>query len=257
MNTVIKVLEIAEEEIGYLEKKDKTDLYSKTGNAGSNNFTKYWKDLGATGMQGEPWCNAFVNWCFEKAYGSEAKHLLCTPGLWSYYTPTSANYFMQAGRWYKTPVVGDIVYFKNDKRICHVGIVIEVNGNTITTIEGNTSSAVGVIPNGGGVFKKYYTIPNSRIAGFGRPDYDVVMYNAGWNHDAKGWWYADSSTTYLKDTWKVLNHCKYYFDSEGYAVTGEQTIDGKRYYFEPTPGAAKECALLLTNEHGELYLYEE
>ena len=39
------------------------------------------------------------------------------------------------------------------------------------TIEGNTSAGEQVIPNGGAVCKKSYRLYNSRIAGYGRPDY--------------------------------------------------------------------------------------
>ena len=40
-NTVDKVLAIAESEVGYLEKKSNANLYDKTKNAGSANYTKY------------------------------------------------------------------------------------------------------------------------------------------------------------------------------------------------------------------------
>lgn len=36
---------------------------------------------------------------------------------------------------------------------------------------------------------------------------------------------------YLKNTWRTIGGDKYYFDSEGYAVTGFHTINGKTYYF--------------------------
>ena len=66
-----KVINIAKAEIGYLEKKSNSKLDDKTANAGTANYTKYWRDL-ASGMQGQPWCNCFVNWCFLKAYGEAA-----------------------------------------------------------------------------------------------------------------------------------------------------------------------------------------
>lgn len=47
------VLGIAEEEIGYLEKKNNSKLDSKTGNAGSANYTKYWRDIRPS-YQGQP-----------------------------------------------------------------------------------------------------------------------------------------------------------------------------------------------------------
>ena len=43
-------------ERGYLEKASAKDLDSKTANAGSNNFTKYARDL-YPALQGQPWCD--------------------------------------------------------------------------------------------------------------------------------------------------------------------------------------------------------
>lgn len=167
-----KVIEIANNEVGYLEKRSNSNLDSKTANAGSGNYTKYWRDL-APGMNGQAWCNCFVNWCFVQAYGVEtAKKLLCTDGGWSYYTPASASYFKNKGQWYSSPKIGDIIYFKNSQRICHVGIVYAVDESRVYTIEGNTSAASGVVANGGGVAKKSYVLGYNRIAGYGRPKYD-------------------------------------------------------------------------------------
>lgn len=173
MADVNKVLEIAKAELGYLEKKTNASLDDKAANAGSGNYTKYWRDL-APGYQGQSWCNAWIDWIHQKAYGEkEAKKLLCTPGGWSYYTPTSASYFKSKGQWYtKSPQVGDIIYFKNSQRICHVGIVYKVDSAYVYTYEGNTSGGSGVVANGGGVFAKKYSLSNSRIAGYGRPKYD-------------------------------------------------------------------------------------
>ena len=164
-----KVLTIAKSEVGYLEKATNSMLESKTGNAGSNNFTKYGK---AMGCNGDFWCDAFVDWCFLQAYGKEkAKKLL---GGFSNYTPTSAQYFKNMGRYFKSPKVGDVIFFKNNIRICHTGLVYKVDGNRVYTIEGNTSSETGVIRNGGAVAYKCYDLSNSRIAGYGRPNYTLV-----------------------------------------------------------------------------------
>lgn len=38
---MLKVIKIAEAQVGYLEKASNRDLDSKTGNAGYNNYTKY------------------------------------------------------------------------------------------------------------------------------------------------------------------------------------------------------------------------
>ena len=44
----------------------------------------------------------------------------------------------------------------------------------VYTIEGNTSSAVGVVDNGGCVAKKSYSLNYTRIAGYGRPNYNLI-----------------------------------------------------------------------------------
>ena len=44
----------------------------------------------------------------------------------------------------------------------------------IYTIEGNTTGANGVIANGGGVCKKKYKRTHARLAGFGRPNWDLA-----------------------------------------------------------------------------------
>lgn len=171
-NTPDKVISVATAEVGYLEKSNTSNLYDKTAGASSGNYTKYWAEL-TSGMQGQAWCQAFVDWCFMKAYGmNKAKELLKQP-VWNYYTPTCANYFIKAGQWYISPKVGDLIYFKNSTRICHVGLVYKVDASTVYTIEGNTSGGSQVIANGGGVCKKSYKLTNSRIAGYGRPKYDA------------------------------------------------------------------------------------
>lgn len=169
-NTADKVVNIALKEVGYLEKKTNSQLDSKTANAGSANYTKYGKNMGCNGLA---WCDAFVDDCFVRAYGREkARELL---GGFSNYTPTSAQYFKNMGRFHTAnPQVGDQIFFKNNTRICHTGIVCQVDSSRVYTVEGNTSGASGVIANGGGVCKKSYPLSHSRIAGYGRPDYDRV-----------------------------------------------------------------------------------
>lgn len=176
-NTPDKVIRIAEAEIGYLEKKSNYKLDDKTANAGSNNYTKYGRDMHKLypSVMDFPaaWCDCFVDWCFQKAYGvSTAKSLL--GGNFNDYTVASAQAYKNKGAWYtKNPKVGDQIFFKNDVRICHTGIVYAVDSKKVYTIEGNTSGASGVISNGGGVCKKSYLLTSDYIAGYGRPKYDI------------------------------------------------------------------------------------
>ena len=162
------VIGIAEEEIGYLEKKSNSQLDSKTANAGSGNYTKYWRDI-APSYQAQPWCAGFVTWCFTRAFGKDnAKKLL---KHYPYvYCPTLGGLFTR----HANPEKGDIVIFYRGGTFAHTGIVTKVQGDKFWTIEGNTSGASGIIANGGGVCAKSYY--NSQLPGtkFCRPDYSIV-----------------------------------------------------------------------------------
>ena len=164
-NAVIKV---AQDEVGYLEKKSNAQLDSKTANAGYNNYTKYWRDIKPS-YQTEPWCAIFISWIFMKAFGlAMAKKLL---KHWPYvYCPTLGTLFTKNAN----PKVGDIVIFYRSGEFKHTGLVTKVQGDKFWTIEGNTSGASGIVANGGGVcVKSYY---NSQLPGtkFCTPDYSLV-----------------------------------------------------------------------------------
>lgn len=81
-------------------------------------------------------------------------------------------------------------------------------------------------------------------------------YNVGWYHDDKGWWYADTVETYYHDCWQNINGHRYYFDQDGYAVTGQQVINGQKYLFEDETGHPLECALYVSRNDGALYIGE-
>lgn len=174
-NYASAVIKIASDEVGYLEKKSNKNLDDKTANAGSGNYTKYGRDMHKLypSVMNFPaaWCDAFVDWCFQKAYGvSNAKGLL--GGNFNDYTPSSAQLYKNKGAWGSTPKIGAQIFFKNSTRICHTGLVYGFDEKYVYTIEGNTSGASGVIANGGGVCRKKYLLTNSKIAGYGYPKYD-------------------------------------------------------------------------------------
>ena len=104
-----------------------------------------------------------------KALGqARAKELL---KHWPYvYCPTMKGLFTLNAN----PKVGDIVIFWRNNVFAHTGIVIAVDGDKFTTIEGNTSGASGVVDNGGGVCQKQYY--NSKLPGtkFCRPAYKTT-----------------------------------------------------------------------------------
>ena len=183
LKTPAAVLKIAEAEVGYLEKQSNANLYDKTANAGSANYTKYAYEFDTLypnfyngKKQGAPWCDMTVDWIFVKAFGEEeAKKML--------YQPTksagagcsfSAGYYRAHGAFFSTPKVGDQIFFGTKGKETHTGIVYKVDASRVYTIEGNTSSASGVVANGGAVAKKSYPLNYAKIVGYGRPKYDAV-----------------------------------------------------------------------------------
>lgn len=233
-NTASKVIQIALNEVGYLEKKSNSQLDNKTTNAGSNNYTKYARDLdNISGFyngkkNGFAWCDVFVDWCFVQAFGvNKAKELLCQPnkslGAGCYY---SMNYYKNNNQFYTKPVAGDQIFFKSGSRIVHTGIVYKVDNTCVYTVEGNTSGASGVVANGGGVCKKKYSLAYGGIAGYGRPKYDVEP-----TPSAK----PSSSTSTVKpmptnkiDTIKEVQNWANKNYKSGLVVDGEYGIKTKR-----------------------------
>lgn len=168
MTAIEKLISIAEAEIGYLEKKSNSQLESKTANAGSANYTKYWQDIKSS-YQGQPWCACFVTWCFVQAFGAgtAARLLKHYPYV---YCPTMAELFTL----HANPQKGDIVIFKRNGTFVHTGLVTYVNGDYFETIEGNTSGGSTIIANGGGVCRKSYYNSNLPGTKFCRPDYSIL-----------------------------------------------------------------------------------
>lgn len=255
MNVVKNLIDKAVSWTGYLEKKSNASLDDFTANAGSNNYTCFARDYKIrTGyrLQGQPWCTMFVSEVFVQMFGVYTANNLLAGALY-HYCPTGVNQFKAAGRWHTSPEPGDVIFFTNGTRANHTGIVAEVISTKVKTIEGNTSGASGVIENRGGVCQKSYSLTESKIMGYGRPDWSLVEqpeYTVGWNHDSSGWCYADSKTTYLKSGWQLINHHWYYFNPDGYALTGWQEIGGKWYCFDHRAGHEYECAMYVTYSSG-------
>lgn len=145
--TAQQVIKIAAEEIGYTE------------SPANSNRTKYGSWYG---MDGQPWCMMFVQWCFTQA------------GVPLPYRTASCS---ALERWYRqnnpeavhaSPAPGDVAIYN----FGHTGIVerVEADGR-ITAIEGNTSpSEAGSQNNGGGVYRK--TRNTGSVTAFLRPDYE-------------------------------------------------------------------------------------
>jgi hypothetical protein len=155
IGTAAHAIEIAKGEIGVVEE--------------GNNLTKYGEFTKANGL---PWCGSFCNWILAQA--NVKVHSVVA-------TAVGAHKFKEISRWNEMPELGDLAFmdFPHDgvDRISHVGIVVGIDGKTITTIEGNTSGN-GDQRNGGMCVQKTrgYEKNNKKkllnaVVGWGRPVY--------------------------------------------------------------------------------------
>ena len=148
-----KLVSLARSQVGYKE--------------GANNQNKYADDPRITtlygwNVQNQPWCCTFVNWCFLNAFGTIGGQM--TYGG-SAACATQASYYKSNGAFTQSPAVGDQIFFYSGGGINHTGIVVEVNGSAIRTVEGNYSDKVSICT---------YQTGNSVIAGYGRPKWTLA-----------------------------------------------------------------------------------
>ncbi|RZK71588.1 MAG: peptidoglycan-binding protein [Pedobacter sp.] len=111
----------------------------KTGKNDGVEVEGYLKYVGFA--KGNPYCAAFVSWCFCKA-GYVAPRTAWSPALFP------------ASRLVKEPVAGLVIgiYFPELKRIAHCGLLERMQGDFCETIEGNTNSEGS--REGNGVFRR-------------------------------------------------------------------------------------------------------
>ena len=158
----------------------------------------------------EPWCCIFVWWVFNQAGAAK----LFYNGGKTASCNTLREFYKGQGRLSDNPQVGDIVFFNfsgNWSQPKHVGIIIAVNDdNTITTIEGNTSSTNQT--NGGCVEKK--TRKMKDVVGCAHPNYpykfdtasvvDMARYGDHTDYEAIALGAASASTNNQNSTGTLL-----------------------------------------------------
>lgn len=179
--SVNTVVDIAKNEVGYIEKKSNTsnsNLYLKTGYAGTDNLTKYCYELSDTFYGWNKtakvaWCDTFVDWCFVKAYGLDAaKKITFQTKNPSAYCQTSMQNYKDnnsfIGRNEGAPQKGDQVFlYDKNGAVNHTGIVVEVNMVTrkVKYVDGNSGEKTDRVS----LSEK--SLNDSRIAGYGRPNF--------------------------------------------------------------------------------------
>lgn len=231
--------------VGYCEKKNLASIgidldnpENFTKNAGSENYTifaKAYKAYTGIDVQGQPWCDTFIDTIFIHLFGVGGARILL--GGFSAYTPTSAQNFKNMYRYFTNLSAiqeGDIIFFRNSERINHTGYIAAVTDTTITTIEGNTSSTSAIVENGGLVALKTYkkTDITNRFDGFGRPHY-LTIIPEGWKKAADDvqWWFMGDDGNYLRNGLYEIDGLRYHFNEKGFMSTGNVLIDGERHEF--------------------------
>ena len=149
---------------GYLEKKSNAYLDDFKKNAGYNNYTKFARDVnswGQPGCQGQPWCAEYQFWKLAKVLGITKALQIMGGGFYNCVSIT--NWAKKNGTWHSTPKDGALVIFRDGS---HIGSVRSYSNTYIYTNEGNTSSAAGVIANGGSCRNKRYLRSDPVIDGY-------------------------------------------------------------------------------------------
>lgn len=135
--------------------QSKEGVREQTGNNDGPEVEAYLKAVGLG--KGYSWCMAFVVWCYDQAAQQLGvkNPLVRTGGCMKQWNETTCK---------KTsdPQVGDIFIMDLGKGAGHTGIVTQVRGEVVDTIEGNTNSNGSA--NGDGVYIRSRNV--SRIKGF-------------------------------------------------------------------------------------------
>lgn len=174
----------------YLEKRTNAYLDDFQKNAGYNNYTKFARDVdswGQPGCQAQPWCAEYQFWKLVNVLGITRALQIMGGGFYNCVSIT--NHAKANGTWHNSPKAGALVVFRNGS---HVGSVRSFNGSVVYTNEGNTSSAAGVVANGGAVRNKSYAINDSAIDGY-------VWIDWGTDEPATSTWKATGTATSTVD----------------------------------------------------------
>lgn len=148
----------------YLEKRTNAYLDDFQKNAGYNNYTKFARDVnswGQPGCQGQPWCAEYQFWKLVKILGITKALQIMGGGFYNCQSIT--QWAKKNGTWHSTPKDGALVIFRDGS---HIGSVRSYSNTYIYTNEGNTSSAAGVIANGGSCRNKRYLRSDPAIDGY-------------------------------------------------------------------------------------------
>ncbi len=152
--------------------------YAKNGGkfletGGENTGPQVQKYTNGESGPGAPWCAWFVSYVYDQAGLSFEGSNLARPDGTISHTDNLSAWFDQNGIHFTaqseefSPKAGDVIMYGGN----HTGVVVKVDGDIITTIEGNTSDDNSQNYNGDTVGMKHFnykTHPSTSIMKFGR-----------------------------------------------------------------------------------------
>lgn len=161
------VIIIALSQIGYHEGNSDADM-DGWNLGGSENFVEYNRLFcKLEGIWGYAWCAAFVSWCqFQAGIPAEidCSEVSCPRMINEILKPQGLYKTRESGY---TPIIGDLIYFKNatsNAVSTHVGLVIGVRDGYVYTVEGNGGERVA---------RHKYALDDSYIVGYGALKYET------------------------------------------------------------------------------------
>lgn len=148
---------------GVIKNGDYAGKYYSQWYIGDANFGEQWNPS-------TPWCACYVSWALVETGFPGPDNDVDDDGFSHGKWFANVNDFMnfcqqepaQYGQsWSKTPSIGNLVFFNidNDTDADHIGVVVNVHGGAVYTIEGN---------NDGKVTLAKYDMDDPRILGYGR-----------------------------------------------------------------------------------------
>jgi len=174
MTMADKIVEWALSQVGYEEPQHNN--YQKYGSfLDSTNWYEYKEGdrIWIHKVDGHDWCTQLHDAAFVQTFGVEkSRQLLHRPRYNNYgaVVKYTWGYYNAAGRTGKHPKKGCSIFFQRGGQLSHIGIVVDVQGDRVITVEGNAG------PGSFFVYKNTYNIHDSYIYGYGYPEYTESKY---------------------------------------------------------------------------------
>lgn len=157
-------LSVALSQYGYHEGASSSDFGGKNASS-KGNFSEYGYAFGKVGgSYSYAWCAVFAWWCLAQAGEADsAGGAFSSCSLWIARLRELGQYTARSAH---KPKMGDLIFFRSagvSRASDHVGLVLDVRGGRVYTVEGNSSDQVAL---------RNYALTDTYIVGYGRPDYE-------------------------------------------------------------------------------------